>query len=72
MTHKASEVLYIENCLQALALNHVKTNCGTMNADDVESAVILAYLQFIPLLGADYGHIPRKESITDEMLQKKV
>ena len=72
MSHTPSDVTNLQSCLLALAMNDVKVNMATMDADDVEKAVILSYLKFIPLLGADYGHIPRPASITDDMLRKRV
>ena len=72
MSHMPTDVLNLQNCIFALAINDVTTNCGTMAADEVEAAVIISYIKFIGLLNADYGHIPRPASITDAMLRSKV
>ena len=72
LNHTSAEVSLLFNCLLILALNDMTTNHGKMALADLQTGLVLAFSRFVELLKVTYKYIPRKESITDDVLLTKV
>ena len=69
-SHTAAEVSLLFNCVLILSLNDMTTR-----QDEyvwVAIGIMLAFARFVDLSRAMYDHIPRKASITNEILLEKV
>ena len=66
--YTATEVKLLVNCLLVLSLNDIAPLLCKTTLAISRDAIALIYQKFVGLMKAHYGYIPRKESITDDIL----